>query len=49
LLPLTALVNGLRAIMLQGASLSAVLPQIAVLSVFFVISLAVALKVFRWQ
>jgi ABC-2 type transport system permease protein len=49
LLPLTALVNGLRAIMLQGASLAAVLPQIALLSVFFVICLAVALKVFRWQ
>jgi len=48
-LPLTALVNGMRAIMLQGASLVTVLPQLGILTVYLVVSLAVALKVFRWQ
>ncbi len=48
-LPLTALVNGLRAIMLQGASLGAVLPQLAVLAAYLVVCLAIALRIFRWQ
>jgi len=48
-LPLTALVNGMRAIMLQGASLVAVAPQLGILAVYLVVSLAVALKIFRWQ
>ena len=48
-LPLTALVNGLRAIMLQGAGLSGVWPQLAVLSAYLVVCLTVALKIFRWQ
>ena len=48
-LPLTALVNGLRAIMLQGAGLGAVLPQLAVLVAYLVVCLTVALKIFRWQ
>jgi ABC-2 type transport system permease protein len=48
-LPLTALVNGLRAIMLQGAGFGGVLPQLAVLSAYLVVCLAVALKIFRWQ
>ena len=49
LLPLTALVNGLRAIMLQGAGLGAVMPQLAILASYLIISLAVALRIFRWQ
>ena len=48
-LPLTALVNGLRAIMLQGAGFGGVLPQLAVLGAYLVVCLAVALKIFRWQ
>jgi ABC-2 type transport system permease protein len=48
-LPLTALVNGLRAIMLQGASLAGVWPQLAVLAGFFVVCLSIALRIFRWQ
>ncbi len=48
-LPLTALVNGLRAIMLQGASLGAVLPQLAVLAAYLVVCLSIALRIFRWQ
>ena len=48
-LPLTALVSGMRAVMLQGASLASVLPQVGVLGVYLVVCLAVALKIFRWQ
>ncbi len=48
-LPLTALVNGLRAIMLQGASLAGVWPQLALLAGFFVVCLTIALRIFRWQ
>ena len=48
-LPLTALVNGMRAIMLQGASLVTVAPQLGILAAYLVVSLAVALKIFRWQ
>ena len=48
-LPLTALVDGLRSIMLQGSSLGAVLPQLAVLAVWFAVCITIALRVFRWQ
>jgi ABC-type multidrug transport system permease subunit len=48
-LPLTALVNGLRAIMLQGAGLGAVWPQLVVLGAYLVVCLTVALRIFRWQ
>jgi ABC-2 type transport system permease protein len=48
-LPLTALVNGLRAIMLQGAGLGAVMPQLVLLSGYLVVGLFVALRIFRWQ
>ena len=48
-LPLTALVDGMRAIMLQGASLATVGPQLGILALYIVVSLAAALRVFRWQ
>jgi ABC-2 type transport system permease protein len=48
-LPLTALVNGLRSIMLQGAGLTTVWPQLAVLAAYLVVCLTVALRIFRWQ
>ena len=48
-LPLTALVNALRMVMLQGATLTAVLPQLALLLAYLVVSLALALRLFRWQ
>ncbi len=48
-LPLTALVNGLRAVMLQGAGVMTVLPQLGVLGLYCVVCLAVALRIFRWQ
>jgi ABC-type polysaccharide/polyol phosphate export permease len=48
-LPLTALVDALRLIMLEGASLAAVTGQLAVLAAWLVVGFFVALRIFRWQ
>jgi ABC-2 type transport system permease protein len=48
-LPLTALNDGLRAVMNDGASLAGVLPQLAVLATWAILSFIVGLKIFRWQ
>jgi ABC-2 type transport system permease protein len=50
-LPLTQLLNGLRAVMLEGAGWTShvVLVALAVLSAWAVVSFAVALRIFRWQ
>jgi ABC-type multidrug transport system permease subunit len=48
-LPLTALNNALRAVMLEGAGLVPLLPQIAILAAWGTVSFVLALKVFRWQ
>ncbi|MDZ7632727.1 MAG: ABC transporter permease [Gemmatimonadaceae bacterium] len=48
-LPLTALVNGVRAVMLQGVGLGGVLPQLAILGAYLIVCLTVALRIFRWQ
>lgn len=48
-LPLTALVDALRAIMLEGSSLVGVSGQLTVLAVWLVVGFGLALKVFRWQ
>lgn len=48
-LPLTALNDALRAVMLEGAGVRVVLPQVALLSAVAVVTFAVALKIFRWR
>jgi ABC-2 type transport system permease protein len=48
-LPLTAGVDGLRSIMLQGASLHAVAGELAILVAWGVVSFVLALRVFRWM
>ena len=48
-LPLTALNNVLRALMNEGAPLSANVIPIAILVAWCVVSFIVALKIFRWQ
>jgi ABC-type multidrug transport system permease subunit len=48
-LPLTALIDGLRANMLQGAGLLDVAPQLGVLGAWLVVCFVVALKLFRWR
>lgn len=47
-LPLTALNDALRAVILDGATLAATAPQLAVLGAWGAVGFAVALKIFRW-
>jgi ABC-2 type transport system permease protein len=49
LLPLTALNDALRALMLEGDRMQAMLPEVGVLLVWTVVGFLVALRVFRWQ
>ena len=48
-LPLTAVIDALRANMLQGSSLAQMLPQIGIILFWLVICFALALKLFRWR
>jgi ABC-type multidrug transport system permease subunit len=47
-LPLTAANDALRAVMLEGAGLREVFPELAVLLVWLIVSFGLALKLFRW-
>jgi len=49
LLPLTAYIDALRAVMLQGASLLQFGREILTLTVWLVVSFVLALKLFRWR
>ncbi len=48
-LPLTAAIDALRANMLQGAPISHLTPQLAVLLAWLIVPFLVALKIFRWR
>ena len=48
-LPLTALNDALRGVMLEGTGLVPLLPELALLAVWGIASFLVALKIFRWQ
>jgi len=48
-LPLTALNDALRGVMLDGASVAALLPELGLLVAWGAVSFVVALKIFRWQ
>lgn len=48
-LPLTPLNDALRDIMLDGASLASVLPDLAIVVVWGVVSFVAAIRVFRWE
>jgi ABC-type multidrug transport system permease subunit len=48
-LPLTAVIDALRANMLQGSNLVQVAPQIAVMSAWLIVCFGLALKLFRWR
>jgi ABC-2 type transport system permease protein len=48
-LPLTALNQALRGVMLEGQSLAALWPQVAILLGYAVVTFSVALRVFRWR
>ena len=48
-LPLTALNDALRGVMLDGAGFAALLPELVNLGLWGGISFVLALKLFRWQ
>jgi ABC-type multidrug transport system permease subunit len=48
-LPLTPLNDALRDIMLDGASLASVLPDLAIVLAWGVVSFAAAIRLFRWE
>jgi ABC-type multidrug transport system permease subunit len=48
-LPLTALNDALRSVMLEGAGVGALLPELALLGAWGAASFVLALKLFRWQ
>jgi ABC-2 type transport system permease protein len=48
-IPLTAFNDALRAVMLDGRSLSAVPLEMGILAVWGLVSFALALRLFRWQ
>jgi ABC-type multidrug transport system permease subunit len=48
-LPLTALIDALRAVMIDGASIFSQTPQVLLLAVWGTVTFVIALKIFRWQ
>jgi ABC-type polysaccharide/polyol phosphate export permease len=48
-LPLTALIDALRAVVLDGASLIAIRGELGLLTVWGIVPFALALAVFRWR
>ena len=48
-LPLTALNDALRGVMLDGAGLVALAPELLNLTLWGALSFVIALKIFRWQ
>jgi ABC-type multidrug transport system permease subunit len=48
-LPLTALNDALRAVMLEGAGVGRLLPELALLTAWGAVSFILAVKMFRWQ
>jgi len=48
-LPLTAVIDALRASMLQGARLTALAPEVAVMAAWLLVSFFAALHLFRWR
>jgi ABC-type multidrug transport system permease subunit len=49
LLPLTALIDAIRSVMLDGAGVAAVMTQIGIMAAWGLISFVVALRIFRWH
>jgi len=48
-LPLTAVINALRANILRGAGLATVVPELGIILAWMVLSFVLALRLFRWR
>jgi ABC-type multidrug transport system permease subunit len=48
-LPLTALVDAMRAVILEGASFTAIRNELAIMAGWTILPFAVALKIFKWR
>lgn len=48
-LPLTALIDALRAVMIDGASIFSQTSQVVLLAIWGTVTFVIALKIFRWQ
>jgi ABC-2 type transport system permease protein len=48
-LPLTAVIDALRANLLRGAGWQALLPELGIITAWLVVSFVLALKLFRWR
>jgi ABC-2 type transport system permease protein len=48
-LPLTALVDAMRGVVIEGASLVSLWNELAILAVWTIVPFAIALKIFRWR
>jgi ABC-type multidrug transport system permease subunit len=48
-LPLTALVDALRAVILEGASLRGIAGELGILAAWGILPFALALKIFKWR
>ena len=48
-LPMTSLVDALRAVVLEGATLSAIRGELMLLSVWVIVPFAIALRIFKWR
>lgn len=49
LLPISPLISSLRAVMLEGASLLDLGPQLGLMALWSTLTFAIALRIFRWQ
>jgi hypothetical protein len=48
-LPLTAVVDALRGVVLEGATLGAVWTELAILAGWTIVPFALALRIFKWR
>jgi ABC-type multidrug transport system permease subunit len=48
-LPLTALVDAMRAVVLEGSTLGAIRTELVIMASWAVVAFAIALKIFRWR
>jgi len=48
-LPLTALIDAMRAVMIDGASVFSQIHHIVLLAIWGIVTFVIALRIFRWQ